>query len=90
MKLKIEVYGALCELSEFKINGKNAEHCEFGDKYDADPENAEDYGCGNMVFERNPVDPDVLKRYGITPKEYSEVCDKLEDLLSFGRCGWCV
>ena len=35
MILKLSVYGCLCELSEFSINGIDADYDNFGDKFDA-------------------------------------------------------
>lgn len=90
MKLTIEVYGGFCSLIKFEINGKSADYDEFGKKYDHDTENALDYGCGDMRFERSEATTEVLEKYGITKDEYSEICDELEDKLSFGRCGWCI
>jgi hypothetical protein len=90
MKLELTFCGSLCSTDEFRINGQPADHREFGDSYDHSPETAEDYGCGDMRFERQPSTPELLARYSITETEYSEICDKLEEGLSFGRCGWCV
>lgn len=90
MKIEIKVYGCLCELSLFKINGVEASYEDFGYKHDCEPENAEPYGCGNMRFFPKECDTSVLKKYNITKEEYIEVCDKLEGVLSFGYCGWCI
>ena len=90
MKLEVKAYGALCSLSTFEINGIKAEADDFGDQEDEDKENAEDYGCGNMKFRRNTSTEKTLEKYNISRDEYAEVCDRLEDLLSFGQCGWCV
>ena len=90
MDLKFEVFGALCAMSLFRINGIDADEDDFGGKWDHDPENAEDYGCGNMQFERKESTPAVMDKYKITQGEYEIICEKLEDSLSFGSCGWCV
>jgi len=90
MKLELEIYNAMCATSIFVINGINADQEDFGTQGDNDPDEAEPYGCGNMVFERVSPSSEVLKKYNITKEEYSEVCDKLEAGLSFGECGWCV
>jgi hypothetical protein len=90
MKLELEFYDSLCSTDVFRINGVPADHRDFGDSYDRSPETAEEYGCGNMCFERQPSTPELLAQYEITEAEYSEICDKLEAGLSFGSCGWCV
>jgi hypothetical protein len=87
---KIEEYGALCELEHFEINGMRADYDDFGEKYDHDSENAEDYGCGDMRFDSKAATEEVLNKYGITTEEYDKICDELEEKLSFGCCGWCV
>jgi len=90
MKIKIEVYGALCELSEFEINGVDAYWEDFGEKYDDEPDEAEPYGCGDMRFFKKFPKQEVLDKYDISLTEYEVICYKLGDLLSFGNCGWCV
>ena len=90
MKLNVKIYGALCSTRIFQVNGKNASSDEFGEQDDHDRAGAEDYACGDMRFERIPATEEVLNKYGITLAEYSEVCDQLEEGLSFGSCGWCV
>lgn len=90
MDLKLKIYGALCATSEFIINGIDASSGDFGTQDDIKPENAEDYGCGNMTFERKPSTQLILDKYGITEEEYNEVATRLEIDLSFGSCGWCV
>lgn len=90
MKLELEIAYALCYCPTFKINDIDAEQGDFGEQYDRDPEEAEPYGCGNMKFTRIEPSASVLKKYKINKDEYSEICYKLEDGLSFGCCGWCV
>ena len=89
MKFEHSVYSSLCSMERFVINGIHADESDFGEKYDRDSENAVDYGCGDMQFTRVDAKPEVLAKYGIDEKEYSEVCDVLESDLSFGFCGWC-
>ena len=89
MEYTIKVYHALCETQEFTINGIRADSSDFGEHYDHDQENAEDYCCGNMRFDPKPHTEEILKKYGITPEEYTEIADKLSEELSFGCCGWC-
>jgi hypothetical protein len=92
-KIELTSMGSLCSLSYTKnneLNGIQIESSDFGEKYDDEPHNAEDYGCGNMKFFPSPSTDEVLEKYGITEEEYSLVCDQLEDVLSFGGCGWCI
>ena len=90
MELELEVFSALCSTSVFEINGVRADSYDFGDQYDASPETAEPYGCGNMVFCPKPATEEVLQKYKISVTEYGEVCSELQEKLSFGECGWCV
>lgn len=89
MTLELKIADCLCWASTFIINGQQADSGDFGSHYDADHENAEEYGCGNKVFEREPPTASVLTKYGITVEEYHEIAAKLEEGLSFGRCGLC-
>lgn len=90
MKLELTFGTALCYAPIFIINGINADENDFGEKYDRDTENAEDYGCGNMQFTRIQATAEILAKYGITDFEYELIAGQLEDGLSFGPCGWCV
>lgn len=90
MKLELEVYGSLCSTATFTINGIKASSQDFGEQYDHDQDNAEDYGCGDMQFEKKPATPEVLAKYNITEPEYNIVAGQLEKGLSFGTCGWCT
>ena len=80
----------LCYTPTFIINGVDADADDFGDKYDHDPENAEDYACGDMRFDMKPPTADVLAKYSIDDLEYWTIANKLAEGLSFGSCGWCV
>lgn len=90
MKLELEVYECLCSLSNFRINDIEADYNDFGEKYDHNPEDAEDYACGNMQFDSKNPTQEILDKYKISVDEYNEICSQLEDKLSFGSCGWCV
>ena len=90
MELELEFGHSLCYTPTFKINRIDADSDDFGEKYDRDSENAEDYGCGDMQFTRIKPKSEVLEKYGITKDEYFEIAEKLESGLSFGCCGWCV
>lgn len=86
----IRAYYALCELEECTINGVELDYNDFGEKDDIEPDEAEEYGCGNMQFiPYEEVKQETLKKYNITEEEYRKIQDKL-DCLSFGCCSWCV
>lgn len=89
MTLNLRIYDCLCETAEFKINGIDADYCDFGEKYDCEREYADDYCCGNMRFFPKVANETVLKKYNITADEYRAICEELESNLSFGSCGWC-
>jgi hypothetical protein len=90
MKLELEVYGSYCATSKFVINGVEADYDDFGSKFDHDQENAPDYGCGDMQFDPDPPTSEVLAKYNINEAEYAIIANQLQELLSFGNCGWCV
>jgi hypothetical protein len=90
MLFELSIWGALCDTSKFVVNGIEAYKDDFGEQYDRDSGNAEDYACGNMQFTRIAPTKEVLEKYCITEEEYSKICDELESGLSFGCCGWCV
>ena len=87
---KLISMGSLCEIERFNLNGVELESDDFGDKYDAHPDGAEDYACGDMQFTRSEPKEEILKKYRITKEEYHQVAERLEEILSFGYCGWCV
>ena len=89
MDLKIEVYDCLCELKTFEVNGIEANECDFVFKYDHDIDSAEDYGCGNMACDINNPAKKVLKKYNITEEEFFKIAERVDELVSFGNCGWC-
>jgi hypothetical protein len=90
MKLKLKIFSALCSAKVFEINDIPADTSDFGESYDASPEEAKRYACGNRVFERIPSTKQILKKYKINQKEYDEIASELEEKLSWGSCGWCV
>lgn len=89
MKLELKIYGCLCATEMFRINNVEADSRDFGILEDIDAANAEDYCCGNMSFERTKSNKRILSKYKISEKEYSEICDELEEGLSFGCCCLC-
>lgn len=90
MKYEIEVYSALCSLSEFMINGISAHEDDFVDKFDHSPETAEDYACGDMRADIKPATEKILNKYKITLNEYNTIAEDVAEKVSFGSCGWCV
>jgi len=90
MQLEIKSMGSLCALKTFTIKGMDGEYSDFGTKRDESPETAEDYGCGDMKFTSKPATEKVLSKYNISLEEYQTICEKLDEALSFGECGWCV
>ena len=90
LKLKLKFYDAYCMTSKFEINDIEAKYEDFGDKSDMDSENADDRGCGNMKFEIKTSTQEILDKYNITITQYNKIARKLEEGLSFGKCGWCI
>lgn len=90
LDLVVNIYHSLCATSTFKVNNIHADASDFGYMHDEDPENAEDYGCGNMQFVPKPASVSVLAKYNISLDDYNTICARLKDGLSFGSCGWCV
>lgn len=90
MQYTIEVYDALCSLSKFIINGIEADQSEFVENEDRDPQNAEDYGCGDMQAEIILPTNEILKKYKITLEEYKKIAEEVKEKVSFGACGWCA
>lgn len=90
MELNLEFGRAFCYTKIFEINGIKADSQDFGEQYDRDSENAEDYCCGNMQFTRFDEPKEfIFSKYNINIEEYNQICLKLENGLSFGCCGWC-
>lgn len=82
--------GCLCWVPGFRVNGVEAKEDDFVDKYDHDEDNAPEYGCGDMRCDPKEPTQDVLRKYGITVDEYSEIVKKLCEALDFGYCQYCV
>lgn len=91
VKLQLTFYDYFCAVSTFRINGIEADHCEFGAQYDHDLDNPQEPGaCGDMRFDVTPPTDYTLAKYGISPDEYQLIANKLAEGLSFGDCGLCV
>lgn len=98
-QVEIEAYNALpCELKVFTINGIKADYSDFGYSYDdRDEIEYDDYdeiarwGCLNRRFIANRRNAKkCMEKYNITIDEFNDICDRLEEVLSVGCCGWCV
>ena len=89
MAFQITYGSALCYTPTFTVNGRDARYTDFGSKYDADPDNAPDYGCGDMTFEPQAPDAAVLEKYQIDELEYWSIANSLKEGLSFGCCELC-
>ena len=89
MAHEIEIFSALCSTKKFKINGINADSCDFGSQGDNDTEDAEAYCCGDMQFKPEAPKAGVLEKYKIDDLEYWTIANKLQEELSFGSCGLC-
>jgi len=90
LKLKLDVYRAICETKEFQVNGINATYRDFGDKYDTSPDEIKPHVCGNMEFRPKLATQQVLDKYHISINEYFKICKKLQDCMSFGTCILCA
>ena len=86
----IPYHGLPCSLETFTINGMASEEDDFGNSSDIDSDNAEEYGCGNHVFQGKMPTQAVLDKYKITLDEYSTIVGELESKLHVGSCGWCI
>ena len=92
MELVAIPYHALpCALEKFTVNGITADTEDFGMGFDEGASYAEDYACGNYVFEALVAAPKgVCEHYHITEDEWYDIACQLEDLLHVGECGWCI
>ena len=79
-----------CRPSSFTVKGKSADENDFGEQYDRDLSNVERWSCADMHFTPKPAIDAVLKKYSLTVGEYNEICEALEEKLSFGCCSLCV
>lgn len=89
MNLILEISQCYCYPNPFTINEIEADLEDFGHGRDMDRENAAPYSCGNRQFTVKLPTQEILTKYNITVDEYKEIAEKLEEGLSFGRCGWC-
>lgn len=91
-EVNLVICSMLCSTQVFLINGIHADSSDFGEQYDDNPYELTSlsYGCGNMCFFPKPPTNEVLEKYNISVKEYTDITNKLESYLSFGRCSRCV
>lgn len=89
-RVKLQVYGALCSLKKFTIDGKRVKEDDFFDQDDMGRDYAEPYGCGNMVGTAQNATDAKLNKYKMTVDEFNLVAETAAELVSFGSCGWCV
>lgn len=89
MKLELDIYSAMCETQKFAVNGIDATYRDFGVKYDSMPDDLKPGCCGNMVFVSVKPAQEVLSKYGITIKDYNNICELLRASISFGTCRLC-
>ena len=89
--VQIGTYSSLpCSCEFFTINGLDAIIDDFGSVEDLRPDIAEPYGCGDRQFVPKMPTDEVLKKYSINLKDYSDICDILSEKLAVGGCGWCI
>lgn len=90
MKIELVVSKWDCSPDVFTVNGLCADLWDFGETYDASPEEAPAFGCGDRSFRSIDSTEAVLAKYQITELEYEEICDRLTDALHIGYCALCV
>ena len=85
-----------CSLSVFKVNGIDANSSDFVEQDMEAERTAEmseedvDSICRCFCVMKIPSTPEVLLKYGITQKEYDELCDVLCKELYVGACNLCL
>ena len=90
MRLELEIFNVLCATENFSINYVEADKDDFGEIKDIDfRKRSSKHGCGNSKFITKEPHPDVLEKYAINQSEYYQVCQELENKLSFGNCNFC-
>jgi len=93
MKLELKIFKTICQTEKFLINGIEANSEDFGIGYDCegthDGNEDDDVGCVDYQFFPKLPSQKILRKYNINKKEDKEICDKLEEGLSFGCCKLC-
>jgi hypothetical protein len=91
IKYNITPFSALCSLRTFTIVGQDVQdHDDFYTQQDESPHTAEDYACGYMKGTPMKATPKVLKKYGLTTKEFNQIAEEAAEAVSFGCCGLCT
>ena len=80
----------MCYVNDLRVNSDSAYMDDFGEMIDFNPRNDGGYGCGDMRFQAYPVNPDVLKKYNISEKDYDEIAEILREHLCIGECADCA
>lgn len=83
----IEKYKSLpCSFKTFTIDGKKASRDDFGNVITSGL--PKDGTCGCYFKPKMPTE-EILEKYNLTLKEYSDICEELEEKSYVGSCGWC-
>jgi hypothetical protein len=88
LNVVIQPYSCLpCALKVFTINGQDADTDDFGEgRSSGDCMNS---GCHHEFKANSNPDKAVLRKYGITPRQFEDIGAKLEDALYVSHCGLC-
>ena len=73
-----------CNLEEFVINGKKARVSDFGETITDVME-----GTCCCKFQYKLPTQEILDQYGIDLKDYSDICERLEEELDIYNCHYC-
>ena len=89
MNIKLKIDSKSCKVKSLTIKGMDADYEDFG--YTADTSYNEFYnGCYNMKFIKKEYSDIVATKYKLDRSDYENICNMLEDNLSYGRCKRCV
>jgi hypothetical protein len=98
LDIVVKPYDSLpCSCEVFTINGMAFDMCDFVESEDANPEDAEPYGCGNHIATplgiftvRKNLDATYKGMIQFSDEEIERIQEKLCDALHVGHCGWCI
>ena len=89
MIYNIETYECMpCSLTDFTINGVEANVYDFGLTYDIGEPEENEY-CHDMQFSKSLPTEKVLEKYSINLAEYADIIQELTDNLDIGSCDMC-